>query len=161
MAAMLEETATVTQADGEWLWLETEPKSACSHCNASGCSTSVIGKAFGNRRNRMRLPNTLGALPGQQVVIGIPEPVLVGASLRAYLLPLVVMLTAGWLAVAAGLGEVLQALFIMGGLIIGLRMAGSMVGRPAVSGRYQPRLLRVLPGTVVPVEFASRRGNES
>lgn len=155
MTDMLEETATVTRAEGEWLWVETVPKSACSHCNAAGCSTSVIGKAFGNRRNRLRLANTLNAEPGQQVVIGIPEQVLVGASLRAYLAPLLAMLMFGVVAATSGLGEGLQALFALAGLFVGLYVAGGRDMNPAPHGHghYSPRLLRVLPRAGIPIEL--------
>ncbi len=153
MSAMLEETATVIRTEGEWLWVETAPKSACSHCSASGCSSSVIGKAFGNRRNRMRLRNTLDVQTGQQVVIGIPEQVLVSVSFRAYLAPLLTMLLFGAMAVSAGMSEILQVLFVLAGLFIGLSLAGRVGMNPASSRRYSPRLLQVLPDPGISIEL--------
>lgn len=153
MGAMLEETATVTHAESDWLWVETTPKSACSHCSAAGCSTLVIGKAFGNRRNRMRLPNTLNAERGQQVAVGIPEQVLVGASLRAYLMPLMGMLLFGILAAFSEMNEVLQALFALAGLFAGLSLAGRPGMNPQTGRDYSPQLLRVVPGSGTPIEF--------
>lgn len=157
MAAMLEETATVTRIDGEWLWVETKPKSACSHCSEAGCSTSVIGKVFGNRRNELRMRNSLAARPGQQVVVGIPEEVLIGASLRAYLAPIVVMLMFGLVAISSGMSETFQALFSLFGLFAGLYWSGRVSMRPESDKRYSPRLLRVLPGMVIPLEIGKSR----
>jgi sigma-E factor negative regulatory protein RseC len=140
---MLEETGTVVRADSENIWVETRAKSSCSHCGAHSCSTSVIAKLFGNRRNLLRLPNTLQARPGQQVVIGIPDRVLVAASMRAYLLPLLGLILGvaggGWL----GYGDFLQVLLGGAGLFMGL----VLIGRASESGkareRYAPQLLRV------------------
>ena len=68
-----------------------------------GCTTSVVSKLFGIKRNRFKLENSLGAQPGEQVVIGIPDELLVQASVRAYLLPLLVMMLATAVGSAMGL----------------------------------------------------------
>ena len=89
---MLEETATVVEVIDGRLIAETESRSSCSHCSTDSCSTSVVAKLFGIRRNRLVMENTLQAKAGDRVVIGIPDNLLVQASVMAYLLPLVVML---------------------------------------------------------------------
>ncbi|MBF0255507.1 MAG: SoxR reducing system RseC family protein [Gammaproteobacteria bacterium] len=137
---MLEENATVIAVEGGHIWVETQARSACAHCGTDSCSTSVIAKLFNVRRNRLKLANSLGARAGQVVVIGIPDEILVAASLRAYLLPLVGLLAAAFLAEALGLDEMLQVLLAGLGLLAGLALMGG-----GVTGAYQPLLLRLAP----------------
>ncbi len=143
---MLEETGTVIDTDGEHVWIETQARSACTHCGTASCSTSVIARLFGVKRNRLRVFNSLRARPGQQVVVGVPDEVVVAVSLRAYLFPLLVMLCAAALAGAAGLHDALQALVAVGGLVAGLLLAGRAAGDARAQQRYAPRLLRLTPG---------------
>jgi len=144
VTGMLEEAAKVVSATGERLWVETESRAACSHCASSSCTTSVVSKLFGVRRNRLELPNTLGARPGERVMIGIPDELLVRASVWAYLVPLVAMLgvTAG--GNVLGAPEGLQILLALAGLAIGFILV-HWTTRLAPSRRsYKPRLLRIV-----------------
>lgn len=145
---MLEETGTVVAQEGADIWVETQPRSACSHCGAGSqggsCSTSVIAKLFAVRRNRLRLENTLQAQPGQQVVIGIPDQVLVAVSLRAYLVPLLGMIGAVTLAVQLDMGELVQAFMALAGLFVGLTLMGQASKAGKARARYAPQLLRKL-----------------
>ena len=150
---MLEESGRVVATDGPWLWVETQPRSACSHCGSGGCTTSVIAKLFGARRNRLRLHNAIGATVGQQVVFGIPDQVLVAVSLRAYLVPLLGMIGAVVLAGLLGMGELLQAGSALLGLFAGLAWMGRAAGRSKARQRYQPQLLRLANLPAVQVDL--------
>lgn len=141
---MLEQTGTVVEANDDWLWVETQARSACSQCGAGSCSTSVIAKWFGVRRNRLRLANSLRARPGQQVVVGISDRVLVAVSLRAYLVPVLGMLGAVSLAAVVDAGEVIQALLALAGLLAGFALVGWLSGSGEAGARYSPQLLRIL-----------------
>ena len=149
---MLEETGTVVRAEGAYIWVETQPRSACSHCGTGSCGTSVVAQLFGNRRNLLRMDNSLNARPGQQVVIGIPDQVLVAVSLRAYLLPLLALIlgVAGgaWL----GYGDFMQVLLGGAGLFFGL----VAIGRASESGkareRYAPQLIRLVGAPVFEID---------
>lgn len=139
---MLEESGTVVDTDGKWVWVETVPRSACTHCGTASCSTSVVAKLFASRRNRFRLRNSLSASAGERVVIGIPDRILVAVSLRAYLWPLLIMVASVALAEQLGAGEVSQVCVGLLGLFGGLRFIGWM-SRPERNGeRLAPRLLR-------------------
>lgn len=148
---MLEETGTVVRAEDGHIWVETRPRSACSHCGVGSqggsCGTAVVAKLFGDRRNLLRLPNRLQARPGQQVVIGIPDGVLTAVSLRAYLLPLLALILGVAAGASLGYGEFVQVLLGGAGLFLGL----AVIGRASESGkareRYVPRLLRVAGAT--------------
>jgi sigma-E factor negative regulatory protein RseC len=143
---MLEETAMVIDVKDGMLMAETESRSSCSHCSADSCSTSVVAKLFGVRRNRLVMENSLDAKPGDQVVIGIPDALLVRASVMAYLLPLVSMLLLTAIGDALGMNEILLSLLALVGLAIGFFMVRWTIHRSA-SQRYTPRLLRIVaPG---------------
>lgn len=139
---MIEESAQVVEAGTGYAWVETRRRSACGSCSAGGaCGTLVIAKLIGNRSHRFRVRDDLGALPGEQVVIGIPDSTLTRASLTAYLLPLLALMGTALVAQALGAGEGLTAL---AGLL-GLGMA--LAGRSSIRGRerYRPLLLRRTP----------------
>jgi len=141
---MIEESAQVVEARAGYAWVETRRRSACGSCSVGGaCGTSVIAKLIGNRSHRFRVRDDLGVLPGEQVVIGIPDATLTRASLTAYLLPLLALMGTAVLAQALGAGEGLTALAGLLGLGLGMALAG----RSSIRGRerYRPLLLRRAP----------------
>lgn len=143
---MLEETATVVEVIDDRLIAETESRSGCSHCSTGSCTTSVVAKLFGVRRNRLVMENSLDARPGDQVVVGIPDELLVRASVMAYLLPLISMLGVTAVGDALGMSEILLSLLALGGLAIGFFMVRWVIRR-GPSQRYKPHLLRIVePG---------------
>lgn len=158
---MLEETGTVIATDQHHIWVETQSRSACSHCGAGSCSTSVIARLFGVKRNRLRLPNHLDAVIGQQVVVGIPDQVLVAVSARAYLLPLLGMLGAAALAGGMQAGDAMQALIALIGLFIGLALSGWVSETEAARERYTPQLLRLCDSPAPFIELTALTRNRS
>jgi sigma-E factor negative regulatory protein RseC len=151
---MLEERGTVVEVRDDALWVETQSRSSCSHCSSSACTTSVVSKLFGVKRNRLQLPNDPAARVGDRVVIGIPDDLLVGASLQAYLLPVVSMLSAAAAGGAIDWGEGPQILLAVCGLILGIAWVRRMTRGRAAQKRYQPRLLRLEKIERVRIELA-------
>jgi sigma-E factor negative regulatory protein RseC len=99
---MMEEQGTVVAREDGTVWVETTRRSACHGCGqGAGCGTSLLGRLFSSRPNVLALDDPLGVAVGDQVVIGIPDTLLVRASLAAYVLPLVTLVaaagTAEWL----------------------------------------------------------------
>ncbi|WP_260294442.1 SoxR reducing system RseC family protein [Sedimenticola hydrogenitrophicus] len=144
---MIEQTGIVVATTDTTLWVETRQVSGCSACASGSCSSAVVSKLFGERRQRIQLPNTLAASTGDTVVIGIPEAVLVSASLWAYLLPLLVMIGAALTGRLLDAGEGVQGLMGLGGLVAGLmlvrRLTGGGSGGGAGDAHLNPRLLRL------------------
>ncbi len=140
---MIEESGTVV-ADGRGLvWVETQPRSSCASCAVTSCTSSVISGLFGTRSNCLQLENTLGAVIGDRVVVGIPDELLVRASLLAYLLPAIGMLAGALLADIAGLVPALQGLSALCGLVAGLVLLRRNSRKPSQQQRYRPQLLRM------------------
>ena len=101
---MIEESGQIISRDGDYAWVETERKSACSSCSANkGCGTGVISKIYSNRFNRVKALNNINAGPGEMVVVGLAEDALVKGSLAVYGLPLVSLI------LMAMLGEIVAA----------------------------------------------------
>jgi sigma-E factor negative regulatory protein RseC len=140
---MMEETARVIEVREGILIAEAKSRSGCSQCGSGSCTTSVVAKLFGVKRNRLVLKNSLGARVGDQVVVGIPNELLVRASVTAYLIPLVFMFALAALGELAGLSEGWVSLLALSGLAIGFFTLRRFF-HGSRSRRYEPRLLRVV-----------------
>ena len=89
---MIEETAHVVEAEGEFAWVETEQRSSCGSCSAKGCGTGALSKILGRRSQRLKVRNPIDAKRGDEVVLGIREQDLLKGSLAVYIVPLLAML---------------------------------------------------------------------
>ena len=157
---MIEESATVLTCEAEFAIVETQVKAACGACQAEhSCSTSVLSSLFKRRHSRLRVLNPIQAMPGQRVIIGLPEQALVNLSLISYLLPLL------WMILLAIGAEKIAVLFawkgvelmsISGGLLgltIGLLLLRRFSHRSQHDASYQATILR--QETSKPVQFSS------
>jgi sigma-E factor negative regulatory protein RseC len=146
---VIEENATVTRCDGEFAEVETERKSSCGSCSATGvCGTAALAKVFGNRPSIVRVLNPIGAKPGDNVVVGIQESVLVRVSFVFYMIP-IVGLIAGAIAgqsMALRFGSSgVELISIIGGLLglmFGLYLVRRFSIRTATDERYRAVILR-------------------
>lgn len=138
---MLEETAIVVDARDGYLWVESQSRSACGQCSSSTCTTSVVAKLFGVRVNRLRLLNSIDARPGQEVIIGIPDALLVRASLWAYMVPLIGMVAGALAGVTLGLSEGLQSGLALIGLGLGFYGVHRVTRGQKSGRRFTPLLL--------------------
>jgi sigma-E factor negative regulatory protein RseC len=141
---MLEEQGRVVEVDGEHVWVETEPRSGCSHCSSQNCTTSVVAKLFGVQRNRLLLNNTIAAKTGDQVVIGVPGSLIARTSVLAYLVPLLFMLCTTFLANLIGFNDGLQSLFALAGLSIGVMVIRWYSNNDFLRQTRGPMLLKVV-----------------
>ncbi len=156
---MLEETATVIAVEKDAIWVEAQSRSSCSQCSSSQCTTSVVSKLFGVKRTRFQLQpiEEMHLSPGEQVVIGIPDQLLVRASVWAYLLPLTGMIFAVLLGISTGLSEGQQSLLAITGLAIGFGIVHWKTGKKESIAGFQPQLLRkaetiIQPDFITPVK---------
>ena len=145
---MIEETAQVVAAEGEFVWVETQRQNTCGGCAANkGCGTSALAKVLGNKLTRVRALNRGVAQVGDQVVIGIDEQALVRGSLAIYMVPLAGLL------LGAVVGALMSTRLLVAGegLTIGLGVVGLLLGLGWVRGftgrihndsRYQPVVIR-------------------
>lgn len=146
---MIEEKATIVETDDEYAWVETQRKSTCDACDAkTGCGTQVIGKVVGNRRNRVRVLNKIGASTGEEVVVGLHEGAMVRGSLAMYFAPLAGLFGGAALgslissAYGVEFSDGLQILASMIGLLAGLWWLKRFTRDIRDDERYQAVVLR-------------------
>jgi sigma-E factor negative regulatory protein RseC len=146
---VIEETALILNCDGEYADIETKPQSSCGGCESSGvCGAGVFSKVFGNRKTVVRIVNSVGAKPGDQVIIGLQESALSKVSFIFYIVPILSMLLMAILGqeFALKLGYESYDLFaILGGVIgfiLGFGLVRLFANKVQGDSRYQPVMLR-------------------
>jgi sigma-E factor negative regulatory protein RseC len=134
-------------------------QSGCAACDAGrGCGAGVFGKLLRRRAVELDFENRVGARPGQGVMVGIPEALLLGLVTRFYLLPLLSGLAGAGLGhyvgvrLGAGTGgsDILALLFgAAAGAFVLRRLRGRRVEFPR---GYAVHLLRVVEPTELETE---------
>jgi sigma-E factor negative regulatory protein RseC len=154
---VIEENARVLFVESGFAWVETARRSSCSSCSvSSGCGTSVVAKLFGERTNRLRVSDGIGVAVGDRVVIGIADAALIRASVLAYLLPLVALMSTAFAAQAAWAEDGVVAMFGILGLLAGLWLTGLLTGTKSARERFGPVLLHRLDPQGIRVEGPTR-----
>ena len=147
---MIEERARVVAVDGDSVLLQTQRQSSCGSCEVkSGCGTSVLAGIVGQKVTQLKLPNTLGAKPGDEVLLGMSENALVTGSLLVYMIPLV-MLLLGALSgelLATRLGMDAELMPVVGGalgFVLAILLVRGLLQKTATGLQMQPVMLRIL-----------------
>ena len=147
---MIEERARVVAVDGDSVLLQTQRQTSCGSCEVkSGCGTSVLAGIVGQKITQLKLPNTLGAKPGDEVLLGMSENALVTGSLLVYVIPLL-MLLLGALAgelVATQLGMDVELMPVVGGalgFVLAILLVRGWLQRTSTGLQMQPVMLRIL-----------------
>lgn len=149
---MIEESARVVATEGKFVWVETQRQSTCGGCAANqACGTATLAKVLGTRRMRVRALNSDGAQVGDTVVIGLDETALIRGSLAVYAMPLLALFVGGIVGALlsdrwAVDGEALTLGLGVAGLIAGLLWLKGFSRRIRDDSRYQPVVLRRVPG---------------
>jgi sigma-E factor negative regulatory protein RseC len=133
---MIETPARITRAEGNIAWVVSSAPTSCGACGGKGCGNSLFARVLHAEEPEYRVDNSFGALPGESVVVGLPDGALLRAALTAYGAPLL-LLFAG-----AGLGQQLAGELgaVLGGLF-GLVLAALFLKRRRPSVDY-PMVLR-------------------
>ncbi len=118
----MENHGIILRLDGDHALVEVRPpESGCGRCHeAGGCGSNLLNESLRPQKmNLYRLRNTIGALPGERVIIHIPEGAMLRAALLAYLFPALALI------LGAALGKAFfayEAASLAGGAL-GLLMA--------------------------------------
>lgn len=149
---MIEESAQVVaveDADGAYVWVETQRQSACGGCAANqACGTATLAKVLGQRRTRVRALNQSGARVGDRVIIALDERAMLRGSLALYAVPLAALLVGSIVGALLSVrlqivDESLTVLLGMAGLAAGLWWLKGFTRRVRDDRRYQPVVLRL------------------
>lgn len=146
---MIEEVGIVVSVQGNTAQVEGQRRSTCGSCTVNGaCGTSLLARYLGRKRLLLRVQNSIGAEPGDRVVVGLPEGALLTASSVAYLIPLLAMIGGAMSgAYVAGLVvptyvEALSVLAGLGGFAVALAWIHKFSLARSSDERYRPRILR-------------------
>ncbi|MEJ2610081.1 MAG: SoxR reducing system RseC family protein [Candidatus Thiodiazotropha sp.] len=146
---MIEEVATVIRLDQEFAIVETQQHAPCGSCSSEGsCSTTILAGLFKRRNYQLKVLNRVDAKPGEQVIIGLQENILLKISFLTYLFPLISMILVAMLA--AGIanffdlsaGELPQVTGGLLGLISGLILIKKHAQKSRHDPDYQAVILR-------------------
>lgn len=94
---MLTETARVVAVEAHSVWVETVRQSTCGSCSAQkGCGHGLLNQMKDGSRNYLQLSSAdfpqRAFTVDDEVMIGIPEQLMLAGSFIVYLLPLLMML---------------------------------------------------------------------
>lgn len=134
---MNEMEGVVERLDGSFALIRVAgPGPACGACaQKEGCgSTGVLDDALGKSRKlqMLRLPNTIGAHPGDAVMVRAADGMVFKAVWRAYGIPLMLGLLGALLAGMSG-NDLMALAGLLAGLAAGFlltRITGLEAGRP-------------------------------
>lgn len=144
---MIEENGRVVATDAGYAWVETTRQSACDSCSAkAGCGHSALAK-LGQSAVHMQAICDIDVVVGDQVVVGVPEEIMVKSSLLAYLMPLVTMMVLAMVADSVWQLDLLTAAAGLLGLGLGFVLLRWHFHRNQHDERYQPVVLRRLCGS--------------
>jgi sigma-E factor negative regulatory protein RseC len=142
---MILETGTVVAVESDGLWVETIQKSACEVCVAEkGCGQKFLSKLAGKTTSIRVLLNNQSREKlsvGQSVTIGIPEDVIVLASLLVYLLPIIGAVGGAAVASYAGGGDLTSISGALAGLLSGGLLVRMHSRKSQNDLRYNPILV--------------------
>ena len=120
---MIQETGKIVAVETGGIWVETIQQSACHTCAAEkGCGQSLLAKATGKTTAiKVLLGNCdlKNVDVDDQVVIGIPEKVVVNGTLLTYFLPLLLMVLGVISVSKVSSSDVVVAFSALVGLVAG------------------------------------------
>ncbi|MBV1888955.1 MAG: SoxR reducing system RseC family protein [Proteobacteria bacterium] len=147
---MIEQSAEIVEIGFGSIWIKAPRQTVCGSCAAqSSCGQNLWSKFFEDRQDPVEVKfdasrhNDL--IVGNQVVIGIPESVVVKGSLLVYIMPLITMLVA---VVAGrtiwGQSDTVTIFCAATGLAAGFILTRSHAKKSKNNPDLQPVLLEVL-----------------
>ncbi len=147
---MLTETGRVVAVEADGVWVETIRQSTCGACAArKGCGHGLLSRYAEGRRGYIRV------LPGptltpadcevdDQVMISLPESVILRGSFTVYLVPLMAMLAGaagGATAIGSDAGALAGAAI---GLVAGLGLVRLHAWRHRDDRDLQPTMVEIV-----------------
>lgn len=144
---MLEQTAEVIHTASDGVWVQAVEPSGCGTCGGQGCSSRRIAELFQRKPRNFLVDCDLALAPGDRVVIGIAHGSVLKSAMRAYGLPLGLMLGGALLAQAVQPGDgAALAGTLIGGAVGWLLARGGRTARPVVLRRENRIPFQVVKG---------------
>jgi sigma-E factor negative regulatory protein RseC len=144
---MLEQTAEVVKTAADGIWVQAVEPSGCGTCGGQGCASRRIAEIFQRKPRNFLVDCDLSLAPGDRVVVGIARGSVLRSALRAYGLPLGLMLAGALLAQAVQPGDGPAVVgMLLGGVTGWLAARGGRAARPVVLRREDVKLFHMRKG---------------
>jgi len=144
---MLEQTAEVIKTAADGIWVQAVEPSGCGTCGGQGCASRRIAEMFQRKPRHFLVDCDLSLAPGDRIVVGIARGSVLRSALRAYGLPLGLMLAGALLAQAVQPGDGPAVVgMLLGGVAGWLTARGSRAARPVVLRREDVKLFHMRKG---------------
>lgn len=144
---MLEQTVEVMKTAPDGIWVRAVEPSGCGTCGGQGCSSRRIAELFQRKPRLFLVDCDLSLAPGDRAVVGIADGSVLKSALRAYGMPLGLMLAGALLAQAVqpGDGPALIGM-LLGGMTGWLAGRGGRTARPVVLRREDKPPFHLMKG---------------
>lgn len=144
---MLEQTAEVVKTAADGIWAQAVEPSGCGTCGGQGCASRRVAEMFQRKPRHFLVDCDLSLAPGDRIVVGIARGSVLRSALRAYGLPLGLMLAGALLAQAVlpGDGPAVVGM-LLGGVAGWLAARGGRAARPVVLRREDVKLFHMRKG---------------
>lgn len=144
---MLEQTAEIIKTAPNGVWVQAVEPSGCGTCGGHGCSSRRIAELFQRKPRQFLVDCDLALAPGDRVVVGIARGSVLKSAMRAYGLPLGMMLAGALLAQVVWPGDASAvAGMLLGGVVGGLAGRGGRTERPVVLRRENDNVFHIRKG---------------
>lgn len=147
---MIQQSAEIVEVDANSIWVKTPRKTACGSCVAqSSCGQNLWSRFFEGRQHPVEVQIDSARFSqlqsGTQVIIGVPESVVVNGSIRIYIMPLLFMLAAVVFGqVTFGASDFITIICAGSGLLFGFFVVRQHAKKNRRNPEYLPVLLEVL-----------------
>ena len=144
---MLEQTVEVIKTAPDGIWVRAVEPSGCGTCGGQGCSSRRIAELFQRKPRLFLVDCDLSLAPGDRAIVGIADGSVLKSALRAYGMPLALMLAGALLAQAVqpGDGPALIGM-LLGGMVGWLAARGGRTARPVVLRRENQLPFHLMKG---------------
>lgn len=136
---MIWQLGEVVNADARTASVRLSPVSSCEQCLAGrGCGAGVFSRFFARRTVDLNTNNTIGAAPGQRVLVGVAGAALTKAAARLYGVPVLgflagVLVSTWWLPGIGAIPGLEDALALAAGLVVAV-VSFALVARRPLAG---------------------------
>ncbi|MFN3543900.1 MAG: SoxR reducing system RseC family protein [Thiobacillus sp.] len=144
---MLEQTVEIVKTAPDGIWVRAVEPSGCGSCGGNGCSSRRIAELFQRRPRLFPVDSDLALAPGDRVVVGIVDGSVLAGAMRAYGLPLALMMAGALLGQAMQPGDGAALVGLLAGGALGWAIGrGGRVPRPIVLRREDNSTIRLKKG---------------
>ena len=147
---MIEQSAEIVEIGADSIWIKSPRQTSCGSCAAqSSCGQNLWSRFFEGRQHPIEVQIDSDKYSdlkiGNQVVIGVPESIVVNGSLLVYIMPLITMLVA---VVAGqfvfGQSDSITIFCAAIGLVVGFLLMRTEANKNSNNPDLQPVLLQAL-----------------